>query len=288
MRLFRGCYKCLAYVLFVFVFLAADGEAQTMMDIIYLRDGRVFRGEILERTEELLKVRTDDGQIIFLGHEHIAKTERAIALIQKEKKEKTAPAPLMNFGGGLALNLLGGVALTDIKGDDFYSNTKIHYGARVGLGITWTVLDRIAFRLSSNYAQNGASGSSVTYFRMYNYSTSVRTSFKTKIDYLQFVLTGIFNIVSGEYGGLYALSGPSVSTVIKCNTNGSNCKEDIRAMDFGVEAGIGVHIKKVVSVELLTYWSLRSFSTRSSVDAKNRAYILLVGLNVPFKTINNN
>ena len=170
MRLFRGCYKCLVWVLFVFVLLATDGEAQTMMDIIYLKDGRVFRGEILERTEELLKVRTDDGQIIFLGHEHIAKTERAIVIVQKEKEEKTAPAPVMNFGsvGGMVGDkspvLASGMSVVIPGSGQLYNGQPIKGAIHFGIAVTGFALVMTSGQSGSGFfagdsSQGGNKGS---------------------------------------------------------------------------------------------------------------------------------
>ena len=57
-----------------------------MIDVIYLRDGQIVRGKILEKTDAFLIVRTSDGSISTFQMDQVAET------IQEEAKMSTDPS----------------------------------------------------------------------------------------------------------------------------------------------------------------------------------------------------
>ena len=92
---------------------AAGGDTvspQEMIDVIYLKDGRIVRGKVVEKTDEFLIVQTRDGSLSTFQEDQIA------TILQEEASKSTGPAASMNTAKGQSsgvgkLRLSGGLIL---------------------------------------------------------------------------------------------------------------------------------------------------------------------------------
>ncbi len=92
---------------------AAGGDtvsSQEMIDVIYLKDGRIVRGKVVEKTDEFLIVQTRDGSLSTFQEDQIA------TILQEEASKSTGPAASMNTAKGQSsgvgkLRLSGGLIL---------------------------------------------------------------------------------------------------------------------------------------------------------------------------------
>ncbi len=81
-----------------------------MIDVIYLKDGRIVRGKVVEKTDEFLIVQTRDGSLSTFQEDQIA------TILQEEASKSTGPAASMNTAKGQSsgvgkLRLSGGLIL---------------------------------------------------------------------------------------------------------------------------------------------------------------------------------
>ena len=101
------------------------GEVVTrknVIDVIYLKDGRVIRGIILEKTDDLLSVRVGDGRVAHFKMDEVAK------MFQEEQAR-------MGMGGKKSVYLAMALSSVIIGGGQFYNGQPLKGGIQLGLGI---------------------------------------------------------------------------------------------------------------------------------------------------------
>ena len=151
--------------------VSAQQEEETM-DVIYLKDGRIIRGIILEKTDETLSVRTGSNRVISLGSmDQVARLRQGRNVLERERSARvlskqwllSALLPgcgqfyngqhrkggiqLVIYGIGWGLALWGGTDVTIIETPGYYSRTYsptttsyIGFGLLAGTWL-WSVID---------------------------------------------------------------------------------------------------------------------------------------------------
>ena len=102
------------------------GEVVTrknVVDVIYLKDGRVIRGIILEKTDDLLSVRMGDGRVAHFKMDEVAK------MFQEEQAR-------MGMGGKKSVYLAMAFSSVFIGGGQFYNGQPVKGIIQLGLGAT--------------------------------------------------------------------------------------------------------------------------------------------------------
>lgn len=147
--------------------VSAQQEEETM-DVIYLKDGRIIRGIILEKTDETLSVRTGSNRVISLSMDQVARLRQG----QRTRSFGKSPLKAMGlsallpgcgqfyngqhrkggiqlviYGIGWGLALWGGTDVTIIETPGYYSRTYsptttsyIGFGLLAGTWL-WSVID---------------------------------------------------------------------------------------------------------------------------------------------------
>ncbi len=101
------------------------GEVVTrknVIDVIYLKDGRVIRGIILDKTDDLLSVRVGDGRVAHFKMDEVAK------MFQEEQAR-------MGMGGKKSVYLAMALSSVIIGGGQFYNGQPLKGGIQLGLGV---------------------------------------------------------------------------------------------------------------------------------------------------------
>ena len=129
------------------------GEVVTrknVIDVIYLKDGRVIRGIILEKTDDLLSVRVGDGRVAHFKMDEVAK------MFQEEQAR-------MGMGGKKSVYLAMAFSSVFIGGGQFYNGQPVKGIIQLGLGATgvalWATSGGRSFSSSFSYYGYSASAS---------------------------------------------------------------------------------------------------------------------------------
>ena len=97
-----------------------------MIDAIYLKDGRVIRGIILEKTDELLSVRIGDGSVVHFKMDQVAK-------MLQEEQARTSLKKNIYIAVGLSALITGG--------GQFYNGQPVKGGIQLGLAVVgWSLI----------------------------------------------------------------------------------------------------------------------------------------------------
>ncbi len=80
-------------------------SSQKMIDVIYLKDGTIIRGKIVDKTDDFLIVQQDDGSI------STYQTDQVVAMLQEEAREEktsstTDPVDANNGTGELRMRTM--------------------------------------------------------------------------------------------------------------------------------------------------------------------------------------
>ena len=126
------------------------GEVVTrknVVDVIYLKDGRVIRGIILEKTDDLLSVRIGDGRVAHFKMDEVAK------MLQEEQAR-------MGMGSKKSVYLAMAFSSVFIGGGQFYNGQPVKGIIQLGLGATGVALWATSGGRSVSFDYLGYSGGS--------------------------------------------------------------------------------------------------------------------------------
>ena len=120
---------------------------RNMIDVVYLKDGRVIRGIILEKTDDLLSVRMGDGHVAHFKMDQVAK------ILQEEQSR---------IGGREKKNVYLAMALSAviIGGGQFYNGQNLKGGIQLGLGVVGFGL-MLSGLADDDYYYSGNSGAAI-------------------------------------------------------------------------------------------------------------------------------
>jgi hypothetical protein len=160
--------KCfLGALLILFYFVPSLSAQQLMQDVVYLKDGSVIRGQIIEQIPNVsIKIQTKDGNIFVCKMEEVDKIVKEPLKVLEIKEEKS---PILAFllssivpGLGQYYNgevekgiiqealVVGGAVLALTAGvedwGDYYEPAELTYWFWIGLGTAagasiWSVID---------------------------------------------------------------------------------------------------------------------------------------------------
>lgn len=131
--------KIILPIIFVLIFTVSS-YAQEMIDVIYFKSGNIVYGNIIERTDETIKIETLRGSVYLFKMEEISKIKSelkdkpylradptlliftsgayTIPIYDSEFSNTNDPGPSVNFGAGYVLSRMLSLRL-DVQYNDF-------------------------------------------------------------------------------------------------------------------------------------------------------------------------
>lgn len=159
--------KKLFFFIFLFLGFASSSIAQNIQEVVFLKNGSVIRGEVIEQIpNKTLKIKTADGSIFSYEMSEVEK-------IVKETREVNSPAGNyiikrgyrgfvdLGYTIGVGENKLGRVDITTSHGYQF--NPYFFIGAGVGL-CYWTEPEELGVPVFIDFRTDIPTGSKISPF----------------------------------------------------------------------------------------------------------------------------
>lgn len=140
------------------------------------------------------------------------------------------------FSVNAQIGVRAGLNLSSITskqgGESFTSDGKI--GFQIGVTNDFKLSDNLVFRPGLLYSAKGGS-----------VEIPILGSISTTYSYLDIPLSFIYNF-STEDTGFFAELGPYVGFLLAASAEGTDVKEGLESLDFGVNVGIGYDLGKII------------------------------------------
>lgn len=171
-------------------------------------------------------------------------------------------------GGGIK----AGINLASVQGfNDATTSTSQRTGLVAGGFMTFGLTPMIAFEPEILFSMQGS--------RLHITSSSVSSDATAKIDYVQVPLLLRVGNNASDHASLYAVAGPTLGVLVRANQNGVDIKNDLKKMDVGVVAGVGVTLTRVLFEARYTFDLVDLNKVQApSGPHKNRVTSFLIGL----------
>jgi hypothetical protein len=140
----------LLFILCGFIFF--ETNAQKYTDAVYLRNGSIIRGEIVESNSEVLKIQTCCGSLFVYKQDEIEKTEQLPQLIDKNKIKEKGYVNYTSFGalvGSASNSKTAPFSLISEHGYRF--NTYFSVGGLIGYELLSEAMMPLAVNLKGYY-----------------------------------------------------------------------------------------------------------------------------------------
>ena len=121
--------KTIVLTFFIFLTTVVVYAQQKPVDVVYLKNGAVYRGEIIEQVPDFsLKIKTSDGNTLVISMDNVKKITT-----EQEEAQSRPIAPLPNetnskFFGGCRMYLVFGPGYFTISDYSTYSGGKVELG----------------------------------------------------------------------------------------------------------------------------------------------------------------
>ena len=119
-----------------------------VVDVIYLKDGQIVRGIILEKTDESLSVRTGDGRV------HTIMMDQVARMFQEEQAR-------MGMGGKKSVPFAIGLSALISGGGQFYNGQPVKGGIQLGIFVVGIGIWISGANDASTYVGGGSGGTKV-------------------------------------------------------------------------------------------------------------------------------
>ena len=301
--------KISRFILVLFSCIALAYGSGGDVDIIYLNDGRVVKGEIIsggKSSDYYVQIKTETGYLNFYMTEvreietseagvnkpppvvkkkaQSVRADPPVKLIEDigQAKSDTQPSQQQKVQQPNRVNIIGGITYSTIEGDDAGDAENM-------LGFRFGVEKRLANGLiaGATYSQRGASysysESSDSYGNFYSYNEELTFNYLTGYVLKPFpIQTGIDFLAGAELG--YFLNGKIKSEYCyygDCESNTNDIDgddwEDMNgnSIDYGIVVGGKYTINKQISLVGTYFFGLANLNDADKGDAdelKNRSF----------------
>lgn len=180
----------------------------------------------------------------------------------------TATTASAQVGGGIK----AGINLASVKGfNDATTTSSQRTGLVAGGFMTFGLSPMIAFEPEVLFSMQGS--------KLHFSKSGVTSDASAKLDYLQVPLLLRVGNNASDHASLYAVAGPTLGVVLRATQNGVDIKNDLKRMDVGVVAGVGVTLTRVLFEARYTF----DLADLNKVEAptgphKNRVISFLIGV----------
>jgi len=193
---------------------------------------------------------------------HLLVTSTALAALLL-----AAPAAAQ-VGGGIK----AGVNLAHIDGfNDSTTSSSQRTGVIFGGFMTFGMTPIVSFEPELLFSMQGS--------KLHFSSGNVSSDTTSKVDYVQVPLLIRVGNNGSDHASVYAIAGPSLGILLRANQNGVNIKSDLKKMDVGVVAGVGVTLTRVLLEARYTFDLVDLNKVEAPSGAhKNRVISFLIGV----------
>lgn len=253
----------LAIILFVSISSVAFAQGN-YQEVIYLKNGSVIRGVIIEQIpEKSIKIETPDRSVFFYRMDEIEKLTKE-PIQGKQHRAGSFLNPTSGEEGiqGVRYGVKGGLNMSNVlikdEEDSYGDDTDWKPGYHIGLTAEFPITRNLAFETGLLLSTKGFKVSETETFdgETYKFEGSNNLLYLdlplTAKTYLNVGQSRLF-VAFGPYIG-YGLTGKSKSeTTYNAETEsdeqdvnwGSDEEDDVKRLDFGLTAGLGWEIRSI-------------------------------------------
>jgi hypothetical protein len=243
-------------------------------DVVYLKNGSVIKGDIIEQIpNKSIKIQTSDGNIFVYDFSDIEKIAKESGLTSSNRQSAVSAPSTTSFG------IKAGLNFANMGGDNSSGNSSTTLFG-VGGFVAFNIQEKFNIQGELLYNQKGFKMSGTTYGYAY---TATQT-----FSYLDINVLAKYNIqVEGNIEP-FIFAGPNLGILLSSNSHievaGNSSDNDIKSSmsgaDFGLIIGAGISFKVGTGAILFDVrydLGLANINATSTVSNTNQVFSITAG-----------